>query len=111
MCLEVTPPGPRPGSRASSRPTPARKPPTPGAESSLNPNEPPERETMMDRELEHLLMTYSDHEVISEQGSLQDLLTCLRNLAEELQLDFDEALTESDAVHQVRLLLAFDPRL
>jgi hypothetical protein len=65
----------------------------------------------MDSELEHLLKTYSDHEVISEQGGLRDLLTCLRGLAEELQLDFEEALTESDAVYQDRLLQAFDPFL
>jgi hypothetical protein len=49
----------------------------------------------MNGELEHLLMTHSAHEVISEQGSLRDLLTCLRGLAEELHLDFEEALTES----------------
>jgi hypothetical protein len=70
-----------------------------------------EQETMMDCELEHLLRTYSDHEVISEQGSLRDLLACLRSLAEELQLDFQEALTESDAAYQDRLLEAFDPCL
>jgi hypothetical protein len=63
----------------------------------------------MDRELEHLLRTYSDHEVIGEQGGLRDLLACLRNLAEELRLDFEEALTESDATHEDRRLLAFDP--
>jgi hypothetical protein len=56
----------------------------------------PEQETMMDSALEHLLMTFSDHEVISTQGSLRHLLTCLRSLARELQLDFEEALTESD---------------
>jgi hypothetical protein len=65
----------------------------------------------MDRELEHLLRTYSDHEVISEQGGLRDLLASLRNLAEELQLDFEEALTESDAGYEDRRLLAFDPCL
>ena len=65
----------------------------------------------MEAELEHLLRTYSDHEVISEQGSLRDLLTCLRNLADELQLDFEEALTEADDAHRARLLQAFDPRL
>jgi hypothetical protein len=48
----------------------------------------------MGRELEHLLKTYSDHEVISEQSALRDLLTCLRGLAEELQLDFEKALTD-----------------
>jgi hypothetical protein len=66
---------------------------------------------MMNTELEHLLRTYGDHEVISEQGSLRDLLTCLRSLAEELQLDFEEALTESDAVYQDRLMQGFDPYL
>jgi hypothetical protein len=65
----------------------------------------------MERELEHLLKTYSDHEVLGDQGSLRDLLTCLRNLAEELQLDFAKALTEADAAYQDRLLLAFDPSL
>ena len=57
----------------------------------------------MDSELEHLLRTHSDHEVISEQGSLRDLLSCLRGLAEELQLDFEEALTESDAAYHHQL--------
>jgi hypothetical protein len=65
----------------------------------------------MDSELEHLLRTHSDHEVISEQGSLRDLLTCLRGLAEELQLDFEKALTESDAAYQDQLRQAFDPCL
>jgi hypothetical protein len=50
----------------------------------------------MDRELEHLLRTHSNHEVISEQDSLRDFLTCRRSLAAELQLDFEEALTQSD---------------
>jgi hypothetical protein len=59
---------------------------------------------MMDRALEHLLRTYSEHHVISEQGSLRDLLTCLRSLAEDLQLDFEEALTESHAAYQDRLV-------
>jgi hypothetical protein len=49
--------------------------------------------------------------VISEQGSLRDFLTCLRSLAAELQLDFGEALTESAAFYQDRLLQAFDPCL
>jgi hypothetical protein len=65
----------------------------------------------MDHELEHVLRTYSDHEVMSEQGSLRELLKSLRRLAEELQLDFKEALTESDTAFQDRLLQAFDPCL
>jgi hypothetical protein len=74
-------------------------------------DERPEGETKMEAELEHLLRTYSDNEVISEQGSLRDLLICLRNLADELQLDLEEALTESADVHRERLLQAFDPCL
>jgi hypothetical protein len=65
----------------------------------------------MNDELEHMLMTYSDHEAMSEQGSLRALLTSLRSLAEGLQLDFEEALAESDAAYQDRLLMAFDPGL
>jgi hypothetical protein len=73
--------------------------------------EPQQWESMMDSELEHLLRTYSDHEVISEQGGLRDLLTCLRSLAGDLQLNFEEALTGSGAAFQDRLRLAFDPCL
>jgi hypothetical protein len=78
------------------------------ANASLNPDERSKRETKMDSELEHLLKTYSDHEVIGEQGCLRDVLICLRCLAEGLQLDFEEARTESDAAYQDRLLQAFD---
>jgi hypothetical protein len=66
---------------------------------------------MMDCELEHMLRTYSNHEAISEQGSLRALLTSLRSLAEELQLDFQEALTASAMTDQEQLLQAFDPCL
>ena len=62
----------------------------------------------MDSELEHLLMTYSDHEVISIQDTLREILTCLRSLAEELHLNFEEALTGSGATCHDRLLQAFD---
>jgi hypothetical protein len=67
-------------------------------------SEPPERETMMDGELEHMLNTYVDHKVISQQCGLRSLLTCLRSLAEQLQLDFEEALKESEAAFRHRLL-------
>jgi hypothetical protein len=63
---------------------------------------------MMDSALEHMLKTYSDHEVISEQDCLRDFLTRLRRLAEELQLDFEEALTKSDPGYQHRFLLTID---
>ena len=65
----------------------------------------------MDRELEHMLVTYSGHEGISEQAGLRDLLTSLRGLAEELQLDFEAAVTESDVAYRDRLFQAFDPCL
>jgi hypothetical protein len=65
----------------------------------------------MNDELEHLLMTHSDYEGISEQGCLQEMLTALRNLAEQLQLRFDEALSESDAAYRDRLMQSFDPGL
>jgi hypothetical protein len=65
----------------------------------------------MDGELEHLLLTYSGHAAISEQGSLREVLTSLRSLSEGLHLDFEEALKESDTAYQHRLMLAFDPGL
>ena len=43
-------------------------------------------------------------EVICEQDTLRDCLTCLRRLAEQFHLDFGEALTESDAAYQDLLL-------
>jgi hypothetical protein len=42
----------------------------------------------MQDELEHLLSTQSDYEVIDEQGSLRDILTGLRRQADELQVAF-----------------------
>jgi hypothetical protein len=69
----------------------------------LKPDEPQQREMMMDGELEHMLNSYSDLKVIGQQCSLQSLLTCLRSLAVELQLDFAEALRESEAAYRYRL--------
>jgi hypothetical protein len=66
---------------------------------------------MMDGELEHLLRTHSAHEAAGEQDSLRDVLAGLRRLADELQLDFDQALAGSEAVYEEQLLLEFDPRL
>jgi hypothetical protein len=66
---------------------------------------------MMNGELEHLLRTHSNHEGTGEQGSLRDILAGLRCLADELQLDFGEALAGSEAVYEEQLLLEFDSRL
>ena len=64
---------------------------------------------MMDSELKHLLRTYSDQGGISEQVCLRDLLSSVRCLASELQLDFERALAESDVGEHDQLLQAFDP--
>ena len=63
----------------------------------------------MNSQLEHLLRTHSDHEVISEQRGLSELLTSLRSLAQELQLNFEEALMESGDAYRNRLFQGFDP--
>jgi hypothetical protein len=66
---------------------------------------------MMHGELEHLLKTHCDHKGTGEQGSLRDILAGLRHLADELQLDFAEALAGSAAVYEEQRLLEFDPCL
>jgi hypothetical protein len=66
---------------------------------------------MMHDELEHLLRTHCDHEATGEQGSLRDVLAGLRRLADELQLDFGEALAGSAAARAEQPLLEFDPCL
>jgi len=43
-------------------------------------------------ELEFLLKTHSDHEALSDQSSLRDVVTDLRRLADDLELDFRLAL-------------------
>ena len=43
-------------------------------------------------ELTYLLRTHADHEALSDQTSLRDLLTGLRHLADDLGLDFGSAL-------------------
>jgi hypothetical protein len=61
-------------------------------------------------ELEHLLRTHADHEVLSDQSSLRDLLTDTRRLADDLGLDFRLALTEAEVEDASFLTYAaFDP--
>jgi hypothetical protein len=63
-------------------------------------------------ELEFLLKTHGDHEALSDQSSLRDLLTDLRCLADELELDFRSALTGAESVYDPFLAPeAFDPGL
>ena len=61
-------------------------------------------------ELEYLLRTHGDHEALSDQCSLRDVLTDLRHLAGDLGLDFRLALAAAE-VEEYPLLTqtAFDP--
>jgi hypothetical protein len=43
-------------------------------------------------ELEYLLRTHGDHEALSDQSSLRDIITDLRHLADDMGLDFAMAL-------------------
>jgi hypothetical protein len=71
--------------------------------------EPKRRETMFG-ELEYLLKTHSDHEALSDQSSLRDVLTDLRLLADNLGLDFRLALAGAEVEDDPFLTLkAFDP--
>jgi hypothetical protein len=47
-------------------------------------------------ELEHLLKTHGDHQALSDQSSLRDMLTDLRRLADDLGLDFRSALAGAE---------------
>jgi len=49
------------------------------------------------RELEHLVKTLSDHEAVSDQSSLREVVTDLRRLADHLGLDFRLALAGAEA--------------
>ena len=61
-------------------------------------------------ELEYLLKTHADHEALSDQSSLREILTDLRHLAEELDLDFRSALAGAGVADDPLLTLrAFDP--
>jgi hypothetical protein len=63
----------------------------------------------MNGELEHLLRTHCDNQATGEQVALCDIMAGLRGLADELHLDFERALAGSQAMHEDRLMLAFDP--
>ena len=61
-------------------------------------------------ELEYMLRTHADHEALSDQTSLRDLLTGLRHLADDLGLDFGSALAGAGGQNDTSLdLAAFDP--
>jgi hypothetical protein len=56
----------------------------------------PKRREAMLSELEYLLRTHGDHEALSDQSSLLDLVTDLRRLADDLGLDFRLALAGAE---------------
>ena len=61
-------------------------------------------------ELEYLLRTHGNHEALSDQSSLRDLVTDLRRLADDLGLDFRSALAGAGVEGDPFLTLgAFDP--
>ena len=61
-------------------------------------------------ELEYLLRTHGDHEDLSDQSSLRDVLTELRRLADGLGLDFRSALAAAEVEDDPLLTqAAFDP--
>jgi hypothetical protein len=61
-------------------------------------------------ELEHILRTHGDHEVLSDQASLRDMLIDMRRLADDLGLDFWLTLTGAEVENDPCLTYAaFDP--
>jgi hypothetical protein len=63
----------------------------------------------MNSELCYLLKTNSNCEGCSDQQSLGNLLSDLRAVACDLDLDFDRASHQAETLHQERNLSAFDP--
>jgi hypothetical protein len=70
----------------------------------------PKRREAMLNELEYLLRTHGDHEALSDQSSLRDVLTDLRRLSHDLGLDFRSALAGAEVEDDPFLTPgAFDP--
>jgi hypothetical protein len=70
----------------------------------------PKRREAMINELEYLLRTHGELEALSHQSTLQDMLTNLRRLADDLGLDFGSALTGAQSKDDLFLALGeFDP--
>jgi hypothetical protein len=60
-------------------------------------------------ELEYLLRTHGNHEVLNDQSSLRAMLTDLRHLADNLGLDFPLALAAEVEADPLLSQAAFDP--
>jgi hypothetical protein len=72
----------------------------------------PERREALVSQLEYLLRTHGDEQALSEQSSLQDVVTELRHLAGDLGLDFVAAVAGSnEAPGEPTTYAAFDPRI
>jgi hypothetical protein len=63
----------------------------------------------MTGELRYLLKTHSDAEACSDQESLGDLIADLRELADDLDLDFAGAFREAEVRHESTVVARFDP--
>jgi hypothetical protein len=63
----------------------------------------------MTGELRYLLKTHSDQEACSDQKSLGDLLTDLREMADDLDLDFAGAYHEAECRNEANGFAGFDP--
>jgi hypothetical protein len=64
----------------------------------------------MHSELKYLLKTHGDHEALSDQSCLRDVLTDLRRLANDLGLDFWSAFAGAEVEDDPFLNFgAFDP--
>jgi hypothetical protein len=66
-------------------------------------------DNIMNSELRYLLKTNSNCEGCSDQQSLGNLLSDLRAVAIDLDLDFNRAADEAETLHQERDPSAFDP--
>jgi hypothetical protein len=63
-------------------------------------------------ELAYLLKSHADHEALSYQSSLRQMLTDLRHLANDLGLDVRLALAGAEAeANQFLMPEAFDPSI
>ena len=70
-----------------------------------------EGRAMMTCELRYLIKTNSNCEGCSDQASLASLLTDLRAVADDLELNFTGAHRAAEVVHELRDQSPFSPRI
>jgi len=72
----------------------------------------PERRKTMFSELEYLIRTHSDNEAMNDQSSLRQMLVDLRQLADDLGLDFRLAYAHAKVAEDpFPTLASFDPSI